>query len=247
LIFSACPSHGKRLHNFAVKITDMKKIAFVCAAYMILFAAQAQDNCNTCLPKQATPADYCYTSTTFSGFCAQFKEKQGFFYLLNGKTARKVSVGKAGDTAYLLGIANDKTLKISAVEMLFIQEALQNWAVAERRIGFTMQPSGLGIKTIKEGTGELPPSGKNVIVHYTGYLEDGTKFDSSVDRGQPFSFTLGAGQVIKGWDEGIAKLKVGTKAILLIPASLGYGSRGAGGVIPPNATLFFEVELLGVE
>lgn len=227
----------------------MKKIVlFLAACALPLLAAKAQNNnCNNCLPKQTTPADYCHTSATFSGLCAQFKEKQNFFYLLNGKTARKVNVGKANDTAYLLGIANDKNLKISAAEILFIQEALQNWLVVERRLGFTMQPSGLGIKVIQEGNGELPPNGKNVIVHYTGYLEDGTKFDSSVDRGQPFSFTLGQGQVIKGWDEGIAKLKVGTKAVLLIPANLGYGSRGAGGVIPPNATLFFEVELLGVE
>ncbi|MCS7018327.1 MAG: FKBP-type peptidyl-prolyl cis-trans isomerase [Cytophagales bacterium] len=226
----------------------MKKIALLTAACtFLLFVAKAQDNCHTCLPKQATSANYCHTSTAFNGLCAQFKEKQDFFLLLNGKTARKVKVGKANDTAYLLSIANDKNLKITAAEILFIQQALQSWSVVERRLGFAMQPSGLGIKIIQEGTGELPPNGKNVIVHYTGYLEDGSKFDSSVDRGQPFSFTLGAGQVIKGWDEGIAKLKIGTKAVLLIPAHLGYGSRGAGGVIPPNATLFFEVELLGVE
>ncbi|WP_448518451.1 FKBP-type peptidyl-prolyl cis-trans isomerase [Rhodoflexus sp.] len=225
----------------------MKKLALLFVAYALLGTVQAQDNCNNCLPKQLAPADYCHTSTNFGGLCAQFKESQGFFLLLNGKTARKINVGKADDTAYMLGIANDKSLKISAAEILFIQEALQNWSIVERRLGFAMQPSGLGIKILKEGDGELPPNGKNVIVHYTGYLEDGTKFDSSVDRGQPFSFGLGQGQVIKGWDEGIAKLKVGTKAVLLIPASLGYGSRGAGGVIPPNATLFFEVELLGVE
>lgn len=227
----------------------MKKIAVLLAFCALpLFAAKAQNNnCNNCLPKQTTPADYCHTSATFAGLCAQFKEKQSFFYLLNGKTARKVSVGKANDTAYLLGIANDKNLKISAAEILFIQEALQNWSLVERRLGFAIQPSGLGIKIIQEGNGELPPNGKKVIVHYTGYLEDGTKFDSSVDRGQPFSFTLGQGQVIKGWDEGIAKLKIGTKAVLMIPPDLGYGKIGAFGVIPPDATLFFEVELLGVE
>ena len=225
----------------------MKKSALAFVTYLFLLAAQAQDNCSTCLPKQAALADYCYTLANFNGLCAQFKEKQGFFHLLNGKTVRRVGIGKANDMAHLLSIANDKTLKITPTEILFIQEALQNWAVAERRMGFTMQPSGLGIKIIKEGTGELPSVGKNVSVHYTGYLEDGTKFDSSVDRGQPFSFSLGMGQVIEGWDEGIAKLKVGSKAVLLIPANLGYGSYGAGGVIPPNATLFFEVELLGIE
>jgi FKBP-type peptidyl-prolyl cis-trans isomerase len=86
-----------------------------------------------------------------------------------------------------------------------------------------------------------------VDVHYTGWLLDGTKFDSSVDRGKPFSFHLGAGEVIRGWDEGVAGMKVGGKRKLRIPAELGYGSRGAGGVIPGNATLIFDVELLGVK
>jgi len=96
------------------------------------------------------------------------------------------------------------------------------------------------------GTGDLAVAGKTTTVHYTGWLENGKKFDSSVDRGQPFSFPLGAGQVIKGWDEGVEGMKVGGKRKLTIPASLGYGARGAGGVIPPNATLVFDVELLGV-
>lgn len=96
------------------------------------------------------------------------------------------------------------------------------------------------------GTGEVAKAGQTVSVHYTGWLENGTKFDSSVDRGQPFSFPLGAGRVIKGWDEGVQGMKVGGKRKLTIPANLGYGPRGAGGVIPPNATLVFHVELLGV-
>lgn len=89
-------------------------------------------------------------------------------------------------------------------------------------------------------------AGKTVSVHYTGWLENGNKFDSSVDRGQLFSFPLGAGRVIKGWDEGVQGMKVGGKRKLTIPSDLGYGSRGAGGVIPPNATLIFDVELLGI-
>ncbi len=108
-------------------------------------------------------------------------------------------------------------------------------------------PSGLKYVELKEGTGATPKTGQKVVVHYTGTLEDGTKFDSSRDRGQPFDFKIGVGQVIKGWDEGVGTMKVGGRRQLIIPAELGYGSRGAGGVIPPNAILLFDVELLEVK
>jgi FKBP-type peptidyl-prolyl cis-trans isomerase FkpA len=98
----------------------------------------------------------------------------------------------------------------------------------------------------KVGTGDEAVTGKSVTVHYTGWLTDGTKFDSSKDHGQPFTFQLGAGQVIKGWDQGVVGMKVGGVRKLTIPSSLAYGDRGAGGVIPPGATLVFEVELLAV-
>ena len=107
--------------------------------------------------------------------------------------------------------------------------------------------SGLQITTLVVGTGEKAELGKTAIVHYTGWLLDGTKFDSSVDRGTPFEFPLGAGPVIKGWDEGVATMNVGGKVELIIPPDLGYGASGAGGVIPPNATLKFEVEFLGMK
>ncbi|MFK7965439.1 MAG: FKBP-type peptidyl-prolyl cis-trans isomerase [Burkholderiaceae bacterium] len=115
---------------------------------------------------------------------------------------------------------------------------------------FTTLPNGLQMADIEVGDGAEAAAGQQVTVHYTGWLYEngaaGAKFDSSKDRGQPFQFGLGAGQVIKGWDEGVVGMKVGGKRHLIIPPEMGYGARGAGGVIPPNATLMFEVELLGV-
>jgi FKBP-type peptidyl-prolyl cis-trans isomerase len=110
----------------------------------------------------------------------------------------------------------------------------------------TTTASGLKYEDIKQGDGDVATTGKTVSVHYTGWLTDGKKFDSSKDRGQPFEFPLGGGRVIKGWDEGVQGMKVGGTRKLTIPPELGYGSRGAGGVIPPSATLVFEVELLKV-
>ena len=112
-------------------------------------------------------------------------------------------------------------------------------------------PDGLKIIDVKPGTGASPKTGQTCVMHYTGWLYEngvkGKKFDSSVDRNEPFEFAIGAGNVIRGWDEGVATMKVGGKRTLIIPPELAYGSRGAGGVIPPNATLMFDVELLGVK
>jgi peptidylprolyl isomerase len=112
-------------------------------------------------------------------------------------------------------------------------------------------PSGLQITDAKVGEGASPRTGQTCVMHYTGWLYQngakGKKFDSSVDRGSPFEFKIGVGQVIRGWDEGVATMKVGGKRTLIIPPEMGYGARGAGGVIPPNATLIFDVELLGVK
>ena len=113
-------------------------------------------------------------------------------------------------------------------------------------MNYTKTDSGLEYVITEKGSGELATAGSRVKVHYTGKLEDGTKFDSSLDRGEPFTFELGAGMVIKGWDEGIALMHIGDKAVLKIPPYLGYGERGAGDMIPPNATLIFDVELLEI-
>jgi peptidylprolyl isomerase len=118
-------------------------------------------------------------------------------------------------------------------------------------MAMTTTASGLKYEDTSAGTGPVPSKGQTCVMHYTGWLwvndAKGAKFDSSVDRGRPFSFPLGQGRVIKGWDEGVATMKQGGKRTLLIPPELGYGARGAGGVIPPNATLLFEVELLEIQ
>jgi len=132
---------------------------------------------------------------------------------------------------------------------LFAKSSDQNKQLADNKNQISMKNnSGLQTEILKEGTGEKAEAGDTVTVHYTGYLEDGTKFDSSLDRGEPFSFNLGTGQVIEGWDMGVAGMKVGEKRKLIIPPELGYGAQGtSGGTIPPNATLIFEVELLKID
>jgi peptidylprolyl isomerase len=118
---------------------------------------------------------------------------------------------------------------------------------AEQQAAQVTTASGLKYVEIAEGTGDTPKTGQTVSVHYTGTLESGKKFDSSRDRNQAFEFQIGEGQVIKGWDEGLSTMKVGGRRQLIIPAELGYGARGAGSVIPPNATLVFDVELLKIK
>ncbi|MEM9089278.1 MAG: FKBP-type peptidyl-prolyl cis-trans isomerase [Cyanobacteria bacterium P01_F01_bin.53] len=127
---------------------------------------------------------------------------------------------------------------------LITDDTTEGEAMADENVITT--DSGLQYVVIAEGDGAQPQTGQRVFVHYVGTLEDGTKFDSSRDRGRPFDFTIGQGQVIKGWDEGVGMMKVGDRRKLIIPPDLGYGARGAGGVIPPNATLIFDVELLRI-
>src|SRR3954451_15205118 len=140
---------------------------------------------------------------------------------------------------------------LMAALTVVVADAPVHTAIAQTAGKTMTTASGLQITDSKVGTGATPKPGQTCVMHYTGWLYEngvkGKKFDSSLDRGQPFEFPIGRGRVIAGWDEGVASMKVGGKRTLIIPAKLGYGERGAGGAIPPNATLIFEVELLGVK
>jgi FKBP-type peptidyl-prolyl cis-trans isomerase len=236
----------------------MKKTCLLLAFWALAQVVSAQCNC----PAIANfAADFCYQHPAFSGLCAQMKGTDPTFYLQNGTKARPLAAPAAASLvealylgkkdslvlAAVVGLAKNPKAKLTGLEALFLQQALGGWLVALNQTGYQTDAAGLGIKLLKEGTGPLPSAGQQVVVNYSGLLEDGQKFDSSFDRGKPFDFALGQGQVIKGWDLGVAQLKIGSRAVLKIPAELGYGARGAGGVIPPGATLYFLVEVVGVK
>jgi peptidylprolyl isomerase len=148
-----------------------------------------------------------------------------------------------GEQAY--GNIPANSVLVMEIELVSVQEPLVKTEVKES--DYTTTESGLKYYDLQDGTGDSPVTGQTVVVHYTGWLEDGTQFDSSVARGQSYSFVLGTSAVIPGWDEGVATMKVGGKRQLVVPADLAYGETGSGGTIPPNATLIFEVELLEIQ
>lgn len=165
-----------------------------------------------------------------------------------GDLIEKITIERVGESAQKWNAIEAFRTFEGSREQRLAEEKKKAEAVLEKlAAGFEKTASGLRYKMIQQGNGASAQKGKKVSVHYAGSLEDGTVFDSSYKRKQPIEFTLGVGQVIEGWDEGISLLKVGDKARFVIPSFLGYGSRGAGGVIPPDATLIFDVELMDVK
>lgn len=175
--------------------------------------------------------------------------EEGIALLREGGKARLVIPPNLayGDTGAGNGVIPPNSTLTFDVELVEIMPGSPAAPIEVSAADLTTTESGLQYYDMQPGTGPSPGPGQTAVVHYTGWLQDGTKFDSSLDRGEPFEFAVGAGQVIPGWDEGVASMQVGGKRQLVIPSELGYGQQGAGGVIPPNATLVFEVELLEVK
>lgn len=223
-----------------------KKLVFSIALCLGLsFITYAQ--CEVC-EENKDALTFCYQNNNFNEYCATFTDGAPTFLLSKGKKSKTIDLTSKATLKDLIAISEDKKAKISATDILFIQEALKVWRLESWNLGHIYTKSGLGIKTLVRGSGALPKKGQRVKVHYSGFLENGEKFDSSVDRNEPFEFNLGKGEVIKAWDEALQKLTIGSKALIKVPSKLGYGRRGAGrGLIPPNATLFFEIEVLGAK
>lgn len=230
---------------------------------LLSLGLRAAGQCEGCTAIEGEIVDYCYQDASLPGYCASFSTASPHFHFENKARKKPVvlqfplpDAGANPSIAYLTGLATDKKLKLSATELLFMEHAITAWRVTDGvsrwdplvvNSGFTILPSGLAYKVLQAGSGKTPTVGKTVSVHYTGYFPDGKKFDSSLDRKHSYSFALGKGQVIKGWDEGIALMQVGSRFLFRIPPELTHGSQGVGETIPPNATLFFDVQLLAVD
>jgi len=226
---------------------NCKKMFFL-AICMVMLLGTAWAQCEKCPETSGQKPDFCYTSDLFPDKCVQFTINNAnctFYPSAKAKTPWSLRILSEINEESLAAVIKQES-KLSAQDLAFLIGAYQKWNTARLDLGFTFLPNGLGYKLVQEGDGKLPEKNKKVKVHYKGYLEDGTQFDSSFDRNEPIEITLGVGQVIKGWDEGIGLFKVGSKGVLKIPSTLGYGSRGVGS-IPPNATLFFDIEVISAE
>ena len=208
--------------------------------------------------------DYTHTNEQFGDMSAEFTAMEKTFTMKLGSKElmlmKPASYQMPDMLAFIDKVNQSLDDPMTAKQLLFAIDALQNWQMKEPQLantkvideyvnekGFQKHESGVYYKVEKQGEGAKPEAGQTVTVHYKGYLPDGTKFDSSYDRDKPFSFQLGQGRVIQGWDKGIPIFNVGGKGTLLVPSELGYGQRGAGAKIPPNAVLLFDIEVIDVE
>jgi FKBP-type peptidyl-prolyl cis-trans isomerase len=210
-----------------------------------LSPSAAFSQCEGC--PEAQGVDYCFTSPKLPGRCAQFRLNQKTFQYTasaRDKKGMEIIVPDTIDMAAMLALTRTNR-KLKTEDVLFVQEALTRWHSAKIDLGYEYTESGLGYKVLREGSGARPKRGDRVTVHYRGKLKDGSVFDSSFERGQPFTANIGVGQLIRGWDEGIPMFREGARVMLRIPPELGYGSRGAG-TIPANSVLYFEIEIVGV-
>lgn len=242
-------------------MTKIKITSFFVLFFAFVLYTHAQDE--NCVPVEGFDANLTFNTDLFPGKCAQFSLNKDHFYFQQkeGKTPSKIMLGDKLDHGFILGLVENKTIK-KPIDVLFLVEAIDEWDTkrlvlkeeqfaktkysAEELEAFEFETleSGLGIHMLEEGSGPMPIVGKPVSVHYRGYLLNGNIFDESYKRGQAFSFPLGVGRVIKGWDEGVATLPVGSHALLKIPANLAYGPR-AQGSIPANSILIFDVFVKG--
>lgn len=231
----------------------------------LLIGGSAWAQCDDCTSVEGKPADRCFTISGISDRCAQFRNgEKTFIYEDRSRKPKKQimelplpenwDLFTRGYVARM--ISQHKKLKLTPYDALFIyaaveawqeEQAIRNWNRNIVNRGLTVTETGLGYKEIELGSGPRPHSGQRVTVHYTGYLADGKKFDSSLDRGMTFAFDLGKRQVISGWEEGIMLMPIGSRFLFRLPPELGYGASGIGGVIPPNAVLYFDVRLLSAE
>lgn len=227
---------------------------------MSSFGLSAQ--CESCPAPEGILIDDCYQNASLKGKCAMFRENYPTFYyhdVDNKKSPLEIPLPQdliSPSIPFMMQLASDKSLKLEVQDVLFLRDAIAFWRSVEAvrlwreeavNEGYVVRESGLAYKVLRHGDGPKPSAGQLVKVHYTGYLADGKKFDSSLDRKQPFTFTLGKGQVIKGWDEGVALMQPGSRFLFRLPPNLAYGGSGAGGLIPPNATLYFDVRYISAQ
>ena len=228
----------------------------------LFFSISAKAQCEDCAAIPEETFTNCFTDLGWPGHCVMYTNSESTFYY-EDKDRKKRNVmqfpfpgSRNPDIEYLLSLQLDRRLKLKSDDLAFIQKALESyyavqavekWEKSSLNTGYTITSSGLAYKVLESGKGNFPSKGSSVSVHYTGYFLNGEKFDSSRDRAKPFSFLLGKGQVIKGWDEGVRLMKPSSRFLFRIPAELAYGARGYPGGIPPNSVLLFDVQLLKVE